>query len=84
MSNIYLSQSDMETLFHTISKQENDLEIDEDNIMDDDVLTTFLNKERQILKKLLNKISLKMKTGSGIAISEKDYLYDAVWDNING
>jgi len=52
--------------------------------MDDDVLTTFLNKERQILKKLLNKISLKMKTGSGIAISEKDYLYDAVWDNING
>jgi hypothetical protein len=74
----------METLFHTISKQENDLEIDEDNIMDDDVLTTFLNKERQILKKLLNKISLKMKTGSGIAISEKDYLYDAVWDNING
>jgi len=75
----------METLFHTISKQQSDLKIDEDNITDDDVLTTFLNKERKILEKLLNKISLKMKrTSGGLAISEKDYLYDAVWDNING
>ena len=83
MSNIYLSQSEMETLYHAVAKQDNDLEEDYNNITDDKVLETFLNEERIILKKIMNKLLHKSKESWNLTKTEKEYKYDAVWDNIN-
>ena len=83
MSNFYLSQSEMETLFHAVVKQDNDLEEDYLNITDDTVLQTFLNEERIILKKIMNKLLDKSKERWNLTKTEKEYKYDAVWDNIN-
>jgi len=83
MSNIYLSQSEIETLFHAVAKQDNDLEEDYLNITDDTVLQTFLNEERIILKKIMNKLLDKSKERWNLTKTEKEYKYDAVWDNIN-
>lgn len=87
MSNIYLSQSEMETLYIALNKQDNDLEIDKDNITDDKVLETFLREEQIILSGLKVKVLKKIeKTGNVLfnsTKSEKEYKYDAVWDNIN-
>ena len=84
MSNIYLSQSEMETLFHAVANQDNDLENDGDNITDDNVLTTFINEERIILKKIMNKLLHKSKESWNLTQTKKEYLYDAVWQNIHG
>tara|TARA_R100000388_G_scaffold91876_1_gene74275 strand:- start:92 stop:316 length:225 start_codon:yes stop_codon:yes gene_type:complete len=73
----------METLYHAVAKQDNDLEEDYNNITDDKVLETFLNEERIILKKIMNKLLHKSKESWNLTKTEKEYKYDAVWDNIN-
>ena len=84
MSSIYLSQSEMETLYHAVAKQDNDLEIDKHNITDDKVLETFLNEERIILKKIMNKLLHKSKESWNLTQTKKEYYYDAVFQNIHG
>jgi hypothetical protein len=73
----------METLYHAVAKQDNDLEEDYNNITDDTVLETFLNEERIILKKIMNKLLHKSKESWNLTKTEKEHYYDAVWDNIN-
>jgi hypothetical protein len=74
-----LTKSQIDTLYHTCSQREHELDHWSGSINDDDVLVEFLTKERMILNKLVHLFSPKDKD-----YNDKQHYYDAVWENING